>query len=52
VTALRIFEVLIYVKKNTMYLTRRSDIYEYNSRIKCDFHVPSCIISLFKRSVT
>ena len=26
-------------------------VYEYNTRRKCDFHVPSCNTSLFKRSV-
>jgi len=34
-----------------MYLKRNSDIYVYNTRRKCDFHVPSCNTSLFKRSV-
>jgi hypothetical protein len=34
-----------------MYLRRNADIYEYNTRTKCDFHVPSCNTSLFKRSV-
>jgi hypothetical protein len=34
-----------------VYLRRNSDIYEYNTRRKCDFHVPSCNPSFFKRSV-
>jgi len=34
-----------------MYLRRDSDIFEYNTRRKCDFHVPSCNTSLFKRNV-
>jgi len=38
VTALYISEVFIYIKK-TMYLRRNSDIYEYNTRRKCDFQV-------------
>jgi hypothetical protein len=33
-----------------MNLRRNSDIYEYNTRRKCDFHVPSCK-TLFKRNV-
>jgi len=49
VTALYIFEVLIYIKK-IMYLRRNSGIYECNTR-RCDFHVPSCNTSLFKTSV-
>jgi len=28
-----------------------ADQFVYNTRIKCDFHVPSCNTSLFKRSV-
>jgi hypothetical protein len=35
-----------------MYLRRNSDIYGYNTRRKCDFHIQSCkTSSLFKRSV-
>jgi len=34
-----------------MHLRRNSDIYEYNTRRKCDLHVPSCNTSLFKRGV-
>jgi len=49
VTALYIFGVLVYIKK--VYLRRNSDIHEYNTRRKCDFHVPSCNTSLFKMSV-
>jgi hypothetical protein len=33
-----------------MYSRRNSDIYEYNTRRKCDFHVQSCNTSLFKGS--
>jgi hypothetical protein len=49
VTALYIFEVLIYIKN--MYLRRNEDIYEYKTRRKGDFLVPSCNTSLFKSSV-
>jgi len=51
VTVLYIFEALSYIKKNNIYLRRNSDIYKCNTRGKCDFHVPSCNTSLFKRSV-
>jgi hypothetical protein len=34
-----------------MYFRKNSEIYEYNTRRKCDFHVPNFNISLFKRSV-
>jgi hypothetical protein len=34
-----------------VYLRINSDIYEYNTRRKCDFYVPSYNTSLFKRSV-
>ena len=37
--------------KKNLYLRRNSDIYAYNTRRKCDFHVPSCNTSLFKMSV-
>jgi len=39
--------------KKNVYLGRNSDVYECNTRRKCDFHVPSCNTrtSLFKRSV-
>jgi len=35
-----------------MYLRRNSDIYVYNTRKKCDYHVPGCNTSLFKRRMT
>ena len=38
-------------QKSNMYLRRNSDIYEYNTRRKQDFHVPTCNTSLFNRSV-
>ena len=48
--ALYIVGMLMYIK-NHMHLTRNSDIYEYKTRRKWDFQVPSCNTSLFKRSV-
>jgi hypothetical protein len=34
-----------------LYTTRNSDLYEYNTRRKDDFHVPNCKTSTFKKSV-
>jgi len=49
-TALYIFQVFIYIKKLHV-LRRNLNIYVYNTRRKCDYHVPSCSTSLFKMSV-
>ncbi|PNF29254.1 hypothetical protein B7P43_G10478, partial [Cryptotermes secundus] len=51
VTSLYIFEVLCYFQKFNLYTTRNSDLYEYNTRRKEDFHVRSCSTSTSKKSV-
>jgi hypothetical protein len=51
-TSLYMFEVLCYFQKFNFYKTRNSDLYEYNTRRKEDFHVLSCNTSTFKKSVT
>ena len=43
VTALYIFEVLCCFRKNNIYVRKNLDMYEYNTRRKCDFHVPSLL---------
>jgi hypothetical protein len=51
VTSLYIFEVSCYFQKYNVYSTRNSDLYEYNTRWKDDFHVLNCNTSTFKKSV-
>ena len=51
VTTFYIFEVVGYIKKNKIYLWRNLNMYEYNTRRKCDFHVLSRNMSFFKRRV-
>jgi hypothetical protein len=49
VKVLYIFEVLCYIRKNNIYLRMNLNMYEYNTRRKCVFHVLSCVTSLFKK---
>jgi hypothetical protein len=51
VTSLYIFDVLCYFRKYDLYATRNSDLYDYNTRRKDDYHVPYCNRSIFKKSV-
>jgi hypothetical protein len=45
------FEVLCYFQKYNVYSARNSDLYEYDTRRKDDFHVQNCNTSAFKKSV-
>jgi hypothetical protein len=51
VMSLYIYEVLSYFWKYGLYCTRNSDLYEYNTRKKDDFHVPNCNTLTFKKIV-
>jgi hypothetical protein len=51
VTSLYIFDVLCYFWKYNLYATRNSDLHDYNTRRKDDYHVLNCNISTFKKSV-
>jgi hypothetical protein len=51
VTSLYIFEVLCYFQKYNLYTTRNSDLYEYYTRRKDDFHVPNYNTSTFKKGI-
>jgi hypothetical protein len=51
VTSLYIFDVFCYFRKYNLYATRNSDLHDYNTRRKDDYHVPNCNISTFKKSV-
>jgi hypothetical protein len=43
-------EVLCYFRKHNLYSTRNSDLHDYNTRRKDDYHVPNCNRSTFKKS--
>jgi hypothetical protein len=50
VTSLYIFEVC-YFRKYNICSTRNSNLYDYDTRRKDDFHVPPCNTSFFKKSM-
>jgi hypothetical protein len=51
VTSLYIFDMLCYFHEYNLYATRNSDLYDYNTRRKDDYHVTYCNRSIFKKSV-